>query len=82
MLRAMHLLVLWLLAAEPVVSTVPCETVAQCWLDTDAKPIARPRGKKGKKIPRGDCGKNLMWLRNKLSCENNVCIVQFVGDMC
>ncbi|MBL8952167.1 MAG: hypothetical protein JNK82_15400 [Myxococcaceae bacterium] len=78
----MNLLVLWLLTAEPVVSTVPCKTVAECWLDEEGKPIARPKAKKGKAVPRGDCGKNLLWLRNQLSCDENVCVAKFVGDKC
>ena len=78
----MTLLVLWFLAAEPVVSTIPCKTVAECWLDEDGKPIARPKSKKGRPIPKGDCGKNLFWLRNKLTCEDGVCVGQLIGDKC
>jgi len=78
----MSLVVLWLLGREPVVSTVPCKTVAECWLSDDGKPIARPKSKKGRPLPRGDCGKNLLWLDHKLSCENEVCVSQFVGDKC
>lgn len=77
---------LWLLAALPAsrvtVSTVPCKTVADCWLDQDGRPIARPPAKRGRTLPRGDCGKNLLWLRNRLSCEQNVCTTRFIGDAC
>ncbi|MBK7857336.1 MAG: hypothetical protein IPJ65_01680 [Archangiaceae bacterium] len=76
------MLVAWLLSAEPVVSTVPCQTVAECWLDADGKAVARPRAKKGRALPRGDCGKNILWLRNRLSCEQRFCVVQFIGDKC
>ncbi len=78
----MTLLVLWLLSAEPVVSTVPCKTVAECWLDEEGKPIPRPRSKKGRAVPRGDCGKNLLWLRHRLTCEENVCVSLNIGDKC
>jgi hypothetical protein len=76
------LLVLWLLAAEPVRSDVQCRTVAECWLAEDGKPIARPRSKRGRPLPRGDCGKNLLWLRHQLSCEAGVCVSQLIGDRC
>ena len=79
-------LLLWLVAALPAdrvtVSTVPCQTVADCWLAADGQPIQRPRSKRGRLVPRGDCGKKLRWLRNRLSCENQVCVVQRVGDKC
>ena len=78
----MKLLVLWLLAADPVKSDVPCETVAQCWLDDDGKAIARPKSKKGRPLPKGNCGKNLFWLRHRLTCEEGVCVSQFIGDKC
>ncbi|MFO0575739.1 MAG: hypothetical protein U1A78_17215 [Polyangia bacterium] len=79
-------IILWLLAALPAgrvtVSTVPCKTVSDCWLDEDGKPIARPHAKRGRKLPRGDCGRNLLWLRNRLSCEDNVCVARHIGDAC
>ena len=79
-------LIFVLLAAEQygtvTVSTVPCETVAQCWLDKDGKPIARPKRVKGKRLPKGDCGKNLLWLRHQLTCERAVCVAKFVSDSC
>jgi len=79
-------LTLLLLGAEPdlhvTVSTVPCKTVAECWLDDDGKPVARPKRFKGRKLPKGDCGKNLLWLRHVLSCEQAVCVAKFVGDRC
>jgi hypothetical protein len=77
---------LWILGGMPMaqttVSEVPCKTIADCWLDAEGKPIARPKAKRGRSIPRGDCGKNLLWLRNRLSCENQVCTAQHVGDRC
>lgn len=79
------LLLALLLAAEPdprTVSTVRCETVAQCWLDPSGKPIARPKKFARRPLPRGDCGKNLVWLRNVLTCEEQVCVARFVGDAC
>ena len=64
-------------------SSVPCKTVAECWLDGAGKPIARPKKFKGKPLPKGECSsRGLLWLRNKLSCEENVCRAEFVGDMC
>ncbi len=72
------------LSADPktTISDVPCQTVADCWLDADAKPIKRAKKLKGKAIPHGDCGSKLLWLRNKLSCEENVCVVKLIGDKC
>ena len=61
---------------------MPCQTVADCWLGDDSKPIKRPAAKKGKPLPRGDCGTHLKWLRNQLSCTQNVCTAKYVGDMC
>jgi hypothetical protein len=61
---------------------VPCQTIADCWLDADGKAIARPKRFRSKPVPRGDCGKNLVWLRNRLTCEANVCAVTFIGDRC
>lgn len=75
-------LVLWLLSADPVKSDVACETVAQCWLDESGKAIARPKSKKGRALPRGDCGRNVLWLRNRLTCDEGVCVSQNVGDKC
>lgn len=75
-----------LLSAEPdphtTVSTVPCQSVAECWLDANGKPIARPKKQRGRPLPKGDCGKNLLWLRNVLTCEQNVCVARFVSDGC
>lgn len=80
------LLVTALLAADPdprrSVSEIACQTEAQCWMDADAKPIARPKKMKGKAFPRGDCGGRLLWLRNKVECQENVCVVRHVGDRC
>ena len=75
-------MVAWMLSAEPIVSTVPCKTVAECWLGPGGTPIARPKSMKGRKLPKGDCGKNLLWLRHELSCQQNVCVSTYVGDMC
>lgn len=70
-------------AADRVtVSAVPCKTVADCWLAADGQPIGRPRSKRGRALPRGDCGKRLVWLRNRLSCENQVCVAELIGDKC
>ena len=64
------------------VSEVPCQTVADCWLDALGAPIARPAKQKGKAVPRGDCGKKLIWLQNRLSCEKNFCAATHIGDRC
>jgi len=70
-------------AAAPVpVSPVPCKTVADCWLSADGQAIARPKHKRGRALPRGDWGKNLVWLRNRLSCEAQVCVAVHIGDKC
>jgi hypothetical protein len=61
---------------------VRCETVGDCWLDAGGKAIKRPARFRRKPIPRGDCGKNLLWLRHILSCEQNRCVSQFIGDKC
>lgn len=73
-----------LVLAQPktTVSDVSCQTVADCWIDADAKPIERPKKYRGKAIPRGDCSKKLLWLRNKLTCEQNLCTVTHIGDKC
>lgn len=79
-------LFLWIVSVLPMaqitVSEVPCKTVADCWLDEEGAPIKRPKAKRGRSVPRGDCGRNLLWLRNKLSCENQVCTAQHIGDKC
>ena len=64
------------------VSEVPCETVAECWLDDEGQPIARPKKLRGKPVPKGDCGKKKLWLRNRLSCEESLCTVAHIGDKC
>lgn len=85
------LLVTSLLAAEPdagvnprlSVSTLVCQTAVDCWMDADAKPIARPKKLQGKEFPRGECtSKKLLWLRNRVLCEENVCVVRHIGDKC
>lgn len=72
-------LLLGLLTAEPAPR---CKTVADCWLDERGKAVARPKSKQGRPIPRGDCGKNILWLRHRLACEQSVCVAVFVGDEC
>ena len=67
---------------RPTVSEVACVSVAECWLDADGKPIARPKKLRSKSVPRGDCGKGLLWLRHKLACTENLCTVTFIGDKC
>jgi hypothetical protein len=67
---------------KSTVSEVACQSVADCWLDAESKPIARPNKLKGRAVPRGDCGKKLQWLRNRLACEESVCTVTFIGDKC
>lgn len=67
---------------EVKLSKIPCVTAGDCWLDVAGNPIKRPASKKGRKIPSGDCGKKLVWLRNVVTCQEKVCAVKFVGDMC
>jgi hypothetical protein len=62
--------------------TVPCKTVDDCWLDKDSNVIRRPKRYRGRALPHGDCGDNIRWLRNRLSCEENVCVAKFIGDKC
>jgi hypothetical protein len=82
----MSLLLAVLLSQAPKVieSTVPCKTVADCWLDAEGTPIARPKKFKGKKLPQGDCHQRLVWLRYQLSCEpeKHVCEASYRGDKC
>ena len=66
----------------PTVSDVACQSVADCWLDADSRPIKRPKKFRGKAIPQGDCGSRLQWLRNKLECSQKLCTVTYVGDRC
>lgn len=61
---------------------VSCQTVSDCWLGPDGSAIKRPARFKKKQLPKGDCGKNLLWLRNRLTCEENVCKATFMGDAC
>ena len=90
MLRATALVAMVLSGnpAKTTVSEVPCKTVAQCWLDADGHPIARPKAKKGRPLPEGDCGAKLVWLQNRLRCESaddagpSVCVAEHVGDKC
>jgi hypothetical protein len=64
------------------VSEVPCKSVADCWLDAGGKPIARPKAKRGQRIPNGDCGNHHQWLRNRLRCEEQRCVSERIGDRC
>jgi hypothetical protein len=81
-------LVLWLLSADAGVADagsapgVSCKTVADCWLDENGQAIARPKAKKGKPVPRGDCGGNILWLRHRLACDEGTCKAVFIGDRC
>ena len=82
-LISLLLLLLFEVRADHItISTVPCKTVADCWLDKDGKPIRTPSAKRGRKKPRPDCEKNIVWLRNRLKCENQVCVAELVGDRC
>jgi hypothetical protein len=82
----MFLLLALALAAGPrdQLSTAPCKTVDDCWLESDGTPIARPKKFKGHQPPRGDCSAHLNWLRWRLTCdgEKHVCASQYVGDRC
>jgi hypothetical protein len=61
---------------------IPCQTVADCWLDVNGKAIKRPASKRGHPLPRGDCGNFKVWLRTQLTCEEHVCKAEHVGDKC
>ncbi len=65
-------------------STVPCASVADCWLDKEGHPVARPAKLKGRALPRGDCGAKILWLRTTLTCsaEKHVCVAEHIGDKC
>jgi len=67
---------------EDAASPVPCRSIRDCWLDADGTPIARPRRLRGKAIPKGDCGGNILWLRNRLACDQGRCVAAFIGDRC
>jgi len=69
-------------SVDPPKVTIPCQTVADCWLDSAGHAIARPRRKRGQPIPRGDCGGNIVWLRNRLMCIDHVCAAVHIGDRC
>jgi hypothetical protein len=69
--------------AGPVApAPVSCRTVNDCWLAPDGKAIPRPAKFKWRAIPRGDCGKNLLWLRHELTCTENQCVSRNRSDMC
>lgn len=76
------LLVFGLARAAGAEEPVACRTVADCWLSPSGDPVKRPKRHRGKPLPRGDCGKNLRWLRNLLTCEESVCTVKRIGDKC
>lgn len=73
-------------------SDVPCHTVADCWLDAEGHPIARPKRYRGRALPHGDCGKHLTWLDHRLTCtappsadggaSQPMCTAEFIGDKC
>lgn len=69
-------------AEAPPPPPVACKTVADCWLDDDGHAIPRPKKHAKQSIPRGDCGKRRLWLRHRLSCEDNVCVAHRIGDKC
>jgi hypothetical protein len=59
-----------------------CHSINDCWLDGDGTPIKRPRSKRGKPIPSGNCGGRINWLRYRLGCSEGRCVADFVGDRC
>jgi hypothetical protein len=71
-----------LLSQAPAVPAPACKTVNDCWLDAQGHAIERPKKHRGKKLPKPDCGNNILWLRNELTCEQNVCVAVFRGDRC
>ena len=78
----MLLVLLALFLGSSDAGTVSCKTVADCWLDDGGGAIARPAKFRGRQLPRGDCGANILWLRNRLSCEQQLCVAVHVGDKC
>jgi hypothetical protein len=66
----------------PAAEGAPCETVADCWLDPTGRPIKRPARFRRRPIPRGDCEKNILWLRHRLTCDQQRCTATFIGDTC
>jgi hypothetical protein len=60
----------------------PCKTIKDCWLDPTGKPIKRPKKLRNRRIPRGDCEGNLLWLDYHLSCEQNHCVSIYFADRC
>ena len=76
-------LLIALVTSTPDAGLVSCKSVGNCWLDAEGHAIARPKKLAGRPLPRGDCGKNLRSLRNKLECSDaGVCVATFVGDRC
>ncbi len=71
---------LWM--SDGGVSEIPCNTVAQCWLDDAGHAIRRPKKYAGRSLPRADCQGNLLWARYRLLCVQHRCESLFVGDMC
>ncbi len=64
-------------------SDVACQSVNECWLAPDGAPIARPKKFKKRSLPAGTCSSSgLLWLRHRLSCEQQRCTSTFVGDKC
>jgi hypothetical protein len=79
------LLLAHLLLADPQPDAgleVACTTVDDCWLDERGNAIPRPKKFKKRAPPRGDCGKNKLWLRHELTCTENRCVSRFRGDRC
>lgn len=76
-------LLIALVTSTPDAGTVSCKSVNDCWLDGEGHAIARPKKLKGRPLPRGDCGKNILWLRNLLECtDEGLCKATHVGDRC
>jgi len=66
----------------PSQPSIPCQTIADCWLASDGKAIARPKRYRGKPLPKPDCGNHILWLRNRLACDAGQCVAAFIGDRC
>ena len=88
-MHRLHLLLLSLLvpagaawAEAPPPAPVPCRSIDDCWMNASGEAIKRPGRLKGKPLPRGNCGNHIVWLRNELACEQNVCVVRHHGDKC
>jgi len=69
-------------ASDTAPGGVPCDTVAQCWLDPAGKAIKRPVKYAGRRIPQGDCSGKLVWARHRLLCLEHRCESIPIADMC